>query len=110
MKQLWQKTANGAALLWSMLFVSVSAFAQDETPTLVEVYWRSRKQIPIPNSTSVIALDPEHVNAEFANDVVTLYGIARGAESVVLVFLGDKPVSIRVNVVDPPAERIAPRL
>jgi hypothetical protein len=100
----------GAALLLATLFVSARAFAADETPTLVEVYWQSKKQVVIPNSTSVIPLKPEHVNAEISNGVVTFYGVARGAETVVLVFIGDKPVSIRVNVIDPPAERLAPRL
>jgi hypothetical protein len=110
LKKIWQKSVIGAALLMATLFMSVGAFAADDTPTLVEVYWRSKKSILIPNSTSVIALKPEHVNAEIANGVVTFYGVARGAETVVLVFIGDKPVSIRVNVIDPPSERLAPRL
>ena len=110
MKQILKKSVIGAALLLATLFLSVRSFAADDTPTFVEVYWRSKKQVVIPNSTSVIPLKPEHVNAEISNGVVTFYGIARGAETVVLVFVGDKPISIRVNVIDPPSERLAPRL
>lgn len=98
------------ALLLVALFFCVRAFAADDVPSLVEVDWRSKKQISIPNATSVIPLNPEQVNAELTNGVITFYGIARGAENVVLVFVNDKPVSIRVNVVDPPALRMAPRL
>jgi SdrD B-like domain len=110
MKLKQQNSLIGAFLLMGMLFASITVFAADDTPTLVEVYWKSKQQFSIPNATAAIALDPEKVNAEFANGSITVYGIARGAESIVLVYVGETPISVRVNVVDPPAMRMAPQL
>jgi hypothetical protein len=101
--------------MWMALAIAqavfcLAAFAADDIPTFVEVQWQSKKQIAIPNATSVIPVNPDEVNAEFSNGVVTVYGVARGAEALVLVFIGDKPHSIRINVVDPPSQRLAPHL
>jgi hypothetical protein len=106
----WQKTAGWMGLIIAQAVLCLAAFAADDMPTLVEVQWQSKKQIAIPSATSVIPVNPDQVNAEFSNGVITLYGVARGAEAVVLVFVGDQPHSVRINVVDPPSQRLAPQL
>jgi hypothetical protein len=78
-----------------------------EVPTLVEVYWQSSKTVPVPGITSVIVLDSEITRAETGYDSVQFYGLERG-ETVALGYIGDKPVSIRVRVVQRPLVVLSP--
>ncbi len=77
-----------------------SAPVQD-VPSLVEVYWQSSKTIPVPGISNVIVLDSDITRAEVAYDSIQFYGLGRG-ETVALGYIGDKPVSIRVRVVQRP--------
>src|SRR5579859_4125370 len=78
-------------------------------PTLVEVYWQWSRMVSVPGLTNIVVLDPEIAKAEPAMDGLQIYGLERG-ETVVLGYLHDKPVSIRVRVVPRPMAVIAPSL
>ena len=67
-------------------------------PTLVEVYWQWSRMVSVPALTNVVVLDPEIAKVEPAMDGLQIYGLERG-ETVVLGYLHDKPVSIRVRVI-----------
>lgn len=77
-----------------------SAQAPD-VPSLVEVYWQSSKTVPAPGISSVIVLDTDIARAETGYDSIQFYGLERG-ETVALGYIHDKPVSIRVRVIQRP--------
>ena len=102
------------ALLGSVL--SLCAFApraaaqsSDVTavPSLVEVYWQWSRTIPTPALTNIIVLDQDIARVDVTNDGIQIFGLARG-ETVVLGYLHEKPVSIRVRVVPRPQVTISP--
>lgn len=76
-------------------------------PSLVEVYWQWSKTITIPELTNMIVLDQEIARVEGTGDGIQIFGLARG-ETVLLGYLNDKPVSIRVRVVARPQITISP--
>ncbi|HET9836818.1 MAG TPA: hypothetical protein VFR84_01195, partial [Candidatus Angelobacter sp.] len=78
-------------------------------PTLVEVYWQWSRTVSVPALTNVVVLDPEIAKVESALDGLQIYGLERG-ETVVLGYLHDKPVSIRVRVIPRPMVAISPSL
>lgn len=87
-------------------FASQPPQTQD-VPTLVEVYWQSSKVVSVPGVTSVIVLDSNITRAETGYDSIQFYGLERG-ETVALGYIGDKPVSIRVRVVQRPMVVVSP--
>jgi SdrD B-like domain len=101
----------GALLVLAVAANPLRAAAQSsqaqEAPTLVEVYWQSSKTVPVPGVTNVIVLDSDIARAETAYDSIQFYGLERG-ETVVLGYIGDKPVSIRVRVVQRPMVVLSP--
>ena len=78
-------------------------------PSLVEVYWQWSRTISVPPLANIVVLDPEVARVEPAMDGLQIYGLERG-ETVVLGYLHDKPVSIRVRVVPRPVVAISPSL
>lgn len=102
------------ALLGSLL--SLCAFVPDATaqatdgtgvPSLVEVYWQWSRTIAAPALTNIIVLDQDIARVDVTNDGLQIFGLARG-ETVVLGYLHEKPVSIRVRVVPRPQLTISP--
>ena len=99
----------GSLLSMSQLAPSLAAQSIDgnSVPSLVEVYWQWSRTITAPALTNVIVLDQEIARVEVAGDGLQIYGLERG-ETVVLGYLHDKPVSIRVRVVQRPQVTISP--
>jgi hypothetical protein len=101
------------ALLGSLLLThAFAASAQVDAngvPSLVEVYWQWSRTVTLPPLTNVIVLDPEIARVEAVNDGLQVFGLARG-ETVVLGYLHEKPVSIRIRVVPRPIVAIPPSL
>ena len=78
-------------------------------PSLVEVYWQGSRTIGASALSNIVVLDPEIARVESAIDGLQIFGLERG-ETVVLGYLQDKPVSIRVRVVSRPIVAIPPSL
>jgi len=78
-------------------------------PSLAEVYWQSSRTINIPGLSNLIVLDPEIAKVESAGEGLQIFGLSRG-ETVVVGYLHDKPVSIRVRVVARPIVMVSPSL
>src|SRR5438270_12680825 len=76
-------------------------------PTLVEVYWQWSRTISMPALSNIVVLDPEVAKVEPAIDGLQIFGLERG-ETIVLGYLHDKPVSIRVRVGPGPGGAISP--
>jgi hypothetical protein len=76
-------------------------------PSLVEVYWQASRTITTPALTNIIVLDQEIARVELAGDGLQIFGLERG-ETVMLGYLHDKPVSIRVRVVQRPQVTVSP--
>jgi hypothetical protein len=101
------------ALLGSLLSLCAPSPASAQSadtngvPSLVEVYWQWSRTVTIPALTNLIVLDQEIARVEVANDGLKIFGLERG-ETVLLGYLHDKPVSIRVRVVGRPAMVISP--
>jgi hypothetical protein len=76
-------------------------------PSLVEVYWQWSRTITAPALTNIIVLDQDIARVDVTNDGLQIFGLARG-ETVVLGYLHEKPVSIRVRVVPRPQITISP--
>ena len=76
-------------------------------PSLVEVYWQWSRTITAPALTNIIVLDQDIARVDVTNDGLQIFGLARG-ETVVLGYLREKPVSIRVRVVPRPQVTISP--
>lgn len=104
-----------AALLMGMLCAGVpapAATAQTDAngvPSSVEVYWQWSRIITTPSLSNLIVLDPDIARVEQVNDGLQIFGLGRG-ETVVIGYLHDKPVSIRVQVVSRPIAVISPSL
>ncbi|HEY6305927.1 MAG TPA: SdrD B-like domain-containing protein [Candidatus Angelobacter sp.] len=78
-------------------------------PSLVEVYWKSSRTVAVPGITNLIVLDQDIARVESGNDTVQIWGLERG-ETVVLGYVGSKPVSMRVRVIERPVIPISPSL
>jgi len=76
-------------------------------PSLVEVYWQWSRTITVPALTNIIVLDQDIARVETTTDGLQIFGLAR-VETVVLGYLHEKPVSIRVRVVPRPQVTISP--
>ncbi|HEV7521449.1 MAG TPA: SdrD B-like domain-containing protein [Candidatus Angelobacter sp.] len=112
--KLQRHIAAIVGLLSSLLVLSPlapSAAAQsiegNAVPSLVEVYWQWSRTVTTPALTNIIVLDQEIARVEPSLDGLQIYGLERG-ETVVLGYLHDKPVSIRVRVVPRPQVTISP--
>ncbi|HEX3091699.1 MAG TPA: hypothetical protein VHW72_03690, partial [Candidatus Angelobacter sp.] len=81
--------------------------ADGGVPSLVEVYWQWSRTITAPALTNIIVLDQDIARVDVTNDGLQIFGLARG-ETVVLGYLHEKPVSIRVRVVPRPQVTISP--
>jgi SdrD B-like domain len=110
-RQITATTAVTVILL--LLALAPCAFAQSADanlpPSLVEVYWQSSKTVVLQGITNLIVLDPEITRAETGYGTVQFFGLQRG-ETVVLGYMNDKPVSIRVRVVARPVYTPSPAL
>ena len=99
------------ALMASVLSLCAVAPAQitdgNGMPSLVEVYWQWSRTIMAPALTDIIVLDQDIARVEVVGDGLQIFGLARG-ETVVLGYLHEKPVSIRVRVVQRPAITLPP--
>ncbi|HXA84415.1 MAG TPA: hypothetical protein VNZ47_05030, partial [Candidatus Dormibacteraeota bacterium] len=99
-----------SSLLLMMALVPATAAQSIDgngVPSLVEVYWQWSRTITTPALTNIIVLDQEIARVEAAGDGLQIFGLARG-ETVVLGYLHDKPVSIRIRVVQRPQVTISP--
>ena len=100
-----------AALLGAMPAVCLQAAAQttdsNGVPSLVEVYWQFSRTINAPPLQNIIVLDQDIARVEVMNDGLQIFGLARG-ETVVLGYLHEKPVSMRVRVVARPPIIVSP--
>jgi len=103
-----------AALLSSLLLLcalvptaSAQSIDSNGVPSLVEVYWQWSRTITIPPLTNMIVLDQEIARVESTGDGIQIFGLARG-ETVLLGYLHDKPVSIRLRIVPRPQATISP--
>src|SRR5215813_689044 len=109
-RQITKATA-AIALQLSLLVCGPRAFGQASaagaTPTLVEVYWQSSKTVVAPGITNLIVLDPDIARAETGYDTIQFFGVGRG-ETVALGYVNDKPVSIRVRVMQRPPLFVSP--
>jgi hypothetical protein len=76
-------------------------------PSLVEVYWQWSRTITTPALSNIIVLDQEIARVESTGDGLQIFGLERG-ETVMLGYLHDKPVSIRVRVVQRPQVTVSP--
>lgn len=98
------------AAMATLLVCASAARGQDiPLPSLVEVYWQSSKTIAAPNLTNPIVLDPDTLRVDASNDTLTFYGLERG-ETVVVGYVKDKAISIRVRVIAKPIVEISPLL
>jgi hypothetical protein len=101
------------ALLGSLLSMCVpervTAQSIDATgvPSLVEIYWQWSRTIAVPALTNVMVLDQEIARVETVNEGLQIFGLERG-ETVLLGYLHDKPVSIRLRVVARPSIAVSP--
>ncbi len=101
-----------AALVLLALAMALPAAAQSSDsglPTLVEVYWNSKRTVVAPGITNVIVLDPEIASAELGSDTIEFSGLQRG-ETVALGYRNETPVSIRIRVVQRPSTAISPAM
>ena len=76
-------------------------------PSLVEVYWQWSRTISTPGLSNLIVLDPEVARVETTVDGLQVFGLERG-ETVLLGYLNDKPVSIRLRVLQRPQVVLPP--
>ena len=99
----------GSVLSMCVLVPNAAAQSTDGTgvPSLVEVYWQWSRTITAPALTNIIVLDQDIARVELTGDGLQIFGLARG-ETVVLGYLREKPVSIRVRVVPRPQITISP--
>ena len=99
----------GSVLSLCVFVPSAAAQSADGTgvPSLVEVYWQWSRTITAPALTNIIVLDQDIARVDVTNDGLQIFGLARG-ETVVLGYLHEKPVSIRVRVVPRPQATISP--
>ena len=109
-----QRHITAIAVLSSLLLLctlapaaAAQSFDANGLPSLVEVYWQWSKTVTIPELTNMIVLDQEIARVESTGDGIQIFGLARG-ETVLLGYLHDKPVSIRVRVVPRPQITISP--
>src|SRR6476469_7716113 len=99
---------GGALSMWAFAPKAAAQPADNNgVPSLVEVYWQWSRTITTPALTNIIVLDQEIARVENTGDGIQIFGLARG-ETVVLGYLHDKPVSIRVRVVPRPQITISP--
>src|SRR6476620_7439430 len=103
-----------AAFLSSLLVLltlvpaaSAQSIDGNGVPSLVEVYWQWSRTITAPALTNIIVLDQDIARVETKIDGIQIFGLARG-ETVVLGYLQEKPVSIRVRVVPRPQMTMSP--
>ncbi|HEX4604937.1 MAG TPA: SdrD B-like domain-containing protein [Candidatus Angelobacter sp.] len=93
------------------IYAPVPAAAQSAdtngVPSLVEVYWQWSRTVAAPALTNLIVLDQEIARVEVATDGLKIFGLERG-ETVLLGYLHDQPVSIRVRVVGRPQMVVSP--
>jgi SdrD B-like protein len=99
----------GSALAVCLLEPAAVAQSADANgvPSLVEVYWQWSRTITTPGLSNLIVLDSEVARVETVNDGLQVFGLARG-ETVLLGYLNDKPVSIRLRVVERPQVVLPP--
>jgi SdrD B-like domain len=102
-------TALLGSLLCAHAFAASGQTDANGMPSLVEVYWQWSRTVALPPLTNIVVLDPEIARVETATDGLQIFGLARG-ETVVLGYLHEKPVSIRVRVVPRPIVAIPPSL
>ncbi len=103
-------TKRLVAVVAALLVCASGARGQDEAPpSLVEVYWQSSKSIAAPNLTNPIVLDPDILRVEVNDDSLWLYGLERG-ETVVVGYIKDRAVSIRVRVIAKPMVEMSPSM
>jgi SdrD B-like domain len=79
----------------------------DGVPSIVEVYWQFSRTVNAPPLQNIVVLDQEIARVEVVNDGLQIFGLARG-ETVLLGYLHDQPVSIRVRVIPRPPIIVPP--
>jgi hypothetical protein len=87
--------------------VAVAQSADAGLPTLVEVYWQSSRTVATPGLSNLIVLDTDIARVETTIDGLQVFGLTRG-ETVLLGYMNDKPVSIRLRVVQRPQVVLPP--
>jgi hypothetical protein len=98
----------GSLLTLGGLVLPAAAQSADAgVPSLVEVYWQWSRTISTPGLTNLIVLDPEVARVETTVDGLQVFGLERG-ETVLLGYLNDKPVSIRLRVLQRPQVVLPP--
>ena len=76
-------------------------------PSFVEVYWQWSRTITTPGLSNLIVLDPEIARVETTVDGLQIFGLTRG-ETVLVGYMNDKPVSIRLRVLQKPQVVLPP--
>src|SRR5579885_3455173 len=91
------------ALLCTAMSTAAAAQSSDGSgvPSLVEVYWQGSRSVVAPPLSNIVVLDQEIARVDSVGDGLQIFGLERG-ETVVLGYLHDKPVSIRVRVIPRP--------
>ncbi len=103
------------ALLGTLLCNTARATAATQSgensgvPSLIEVYWQGSRTVIAPPLTNIVVLDQDIARVDAVGDGLQIFGLARG-ETVVLGYLHEKPVSIRVRVLPRPIIAIPPSL
>jgi hypothetical protein len=92
-----------------LLAASGQSRAEEAVATPVEVYWNHAAVLRVPGVSRAIVLDESVCQAEISEDKIRFVGLARG-ESVVLVWAGDRRLSLLVRVVAEPAKPPPPTL
>lgn len=89
------------------VLASAQTMDANGVPSLVEVYWQWSRTVTLPQLSNIVVLDQDIARVEVVNDGLQIFGLARG-ETVLLGYLHDKPVSIRVRVVGRPPITVPP--
>ena len=113
MKRMRQNTITIilAGILASCLspWAAAQSAGANGIPSLIEVYWQWSRVIALPDLSSMVVLDPDVAKVEATSDGIQVFGLERG-ETVLVGYLHDKPVSIRIRVVMRPIASISPSL
>src|SRR6266498_1403120 len=99
-------------LIFAFLFFIVPwlyprQLAAEEGSQSVEVFLHHSLAFALQGVTHVQVLDEDICNADVTRDAIQLFGAGRGS-TVVFAWIGERRITIMVNVVLPPPPRAAP--
>lgn len=100
--------AQAAVVFCWMRPVAPPLYAQDPSPSVIEVYWKHTRTVALPGVSHVEVYADSVCQAQVAEDQVRIVGLVRG-ETLVFVWVKDQRWTWLVRVVDQP-EGSRPRL